>query len=251
MRPAQLFSRPVVAGVCLLALTLIGGCRDEASDPTALIVTEEVRGAFSLETSIPSVTTLAERIGSGETSISEERLREWSGAWQASWLAPPAEALPARRGLYERAAGPLADALGEEGVRRTVREVGDAVEATFEVDLGGAAEAYRRQVESARELAARADRSLEAGRPAAALRAALMAGDYLRSVSPRRVAEGLLARAEEAQREIPEASPLSREERERIARLVRNARQALEAGEYTLAIRRAYYADRLMTVEIH
>lgn len=239
-----------VPAACLLALVPLTGCRDAASDPMALVVTEETRGALSLDAEIPSVTSVAERVREATDSISDERLHGWSGQWQASWLADDGQGRQARTRVYDDAAAPLAGALGPHGVRRTVRTVAAVMASAAGADLSRLPEAYRRRVEEARSLTERAERSLEAGRSVDALRSALEAGDRLRDISPRRVAVGLLARAEEARRRIPEISTYSNQEKERIARLVRNARYALEAGDYTLAIHRAYYACRLLGVEL-
>ncbi len=243
--------RAVAAASCLFVAALPGACQDAVSDPLAVVVNEETRGALSLDIAVPSLPSVAERISDGGPALSDERMQRWIGAWQASWLAEDGEGRAARRAVYDEAVGPLAAVLGVDGVRAALGRVEDALEATGGADLSELPEPYRRRIVSARSRVAEARRDLEAGRTADALRDVLEAGDRLRDVSPRRVAESLLERAEEAQRRIPEISTYSRMEKERIARLVRNARDAVEAGEYTVAIHRAFYACQLLEVELN
>jgi len=254
MRPAETpfrrrLATPLSGVACALAILLSGACRDSPTDPVALMVDEETRQALSGESGLPSLTSVGERAREGDPGISAARLDRWSGAWQASWLAAPDEGARARSRIYERAAGPLARALGAEGVRETVDGTGRVVATVWGADLSGLPERYRERTRRARARIVAAREALEEGRDAEALRGALEAGDLLRAVSPRIVARSMVERAEEARRRIPEISTYSKREKERIARLVRNARHALETGEPGLAIQRAFYACQLLGLE--
>lgn len=242
--------RAVAPLACVLVAALPGACQDADVDPLALVVNQETRAALSLDVAVPSLASVAKRIQPDVSSVPKARLDRWIGRWQASWLAEEGEGHRARQTLYDEAAGPLAEALGPRGVATTVSRLEEALAAASSADLSGLSEQYRRRIQAARMQIVEARGMLEEERPSDALRSALEAGDRLRGVSPRRVAVSLLERAEEAQRRIPEFSTYSRREKERIARLVRTARDAVEKGEYRLAIHRAYYACQLLDVEL-
>lgn len=239
------------AGGCLLVVTAATACQDAASDPLALVMTQETRGALSLDVALPSLPELATRNHGGDGGSSmPPRVDEWIGAWQASWLAPEPEARELRESVYAEVVPSLVRTLGPQGLRATVDDVRHAVDVVAGAEVAGLPTAYQEHVTEARSRAYDAVRHLDAGRDREALRSALVAGDLLRSVSPGTVAETLVERAEEGHGRIPEVTTYSRRERDRIARLIRNARSAIEAGEYALAIQRAYYACRLLGLEL-
>jgi len=75
---------------------------------------------------------------------------------------------------------------------------------------------------------------------------AFRAADALWQVSPRQVATELIERAEKFLGRNPAFGSYSQEELIRIRRLMYGASEALDAGDYPRAIRRAYYACQLL-----
>jgi hypothetical protein len=70
--------------------------------------------------------------------------------------------------------------------------------------------------------------------------------DALWEVSPQQVAFELVRKAEGDYGRIRASDTYSEEELTRIRRLTTGAAEALEEGDYPLAIRRAYYACQLL-----
>lgn len=226
-------------GACLLLALGASACRDAGGDPTAVLVTERTHPAIQLALELPSLPALA-----AEARI-EGRVSEAVDRWTRSWTQAPGVGSQHRLAAYDEAAWPLAEALGRTAVEGALRRL-EAVLATADgLDAAALPQGIAGRLASARAEAAAARRAHDIGVPAEALRATLYASDLLREAGPEGVARMLVARAEtgldaEADGGV-EPGALERGER-----FVLGARAAVEDGDYTLAIQRAYYACQLL-----
>jgi hypothetical protein len=101
------------------------------------------------------------------------------------------------------------------------------------------------EVQRAGELHEHVEAALEDGDVATALAYAMEASDALRRFSPSRAVEAFLTKADAELTAGDDA--LSDTDRARAMRLVEGARSAIAEGDWTRAIRRAYYASQLLT----
>lgn len=226
------------AGACLLVMTGVTACQDASSDPLALVVTEETAPAIALERALPALPVLVSTTGL------EVELAGPVADWTASW-----EDLgdrSARDAAIEAAAPELAEVLGEGGVYATLRPLQEAVRALESLDelppdLAATVEDVRFTVHAS-------EAALRTGRLESALRDGLMASDRLREVGPQAVARVLVARGDQLLTRLDETpdGSLDTLSRDRARGLITRARRALEEGDYTLALQRAYYAAMLL-----
>lgn len=238
------FRIPALAGLCLSATIAVSACHDARSDPMAVLLAEDTQRALLTDPRLPSLARLSEEAGA------EARLSGPADLWSESWEHPPEEGRELRRRAYDESAGALAGALGRASVEATVASVGDALKAAASLDPVSLGERVLDHLERAERLHEAALAALGEGRDAEALSRGLHAADVLREVGPETVARTLLFEAEGALERvrIPEDGPPSIDVA-RGQRLVRGARQALEAGDHAMAIRRAYYACQVLGVQ--
>lgn len=234
----------------VLAACLIGlagaGCHDALTDPLATLVTPETAPALEVEIALPTLPDLAARSGA-EAQVPDAVL-----GWMESWQTADAEGDIVRRTAVTRAAPVLARALGHGGVTQALAPL-------FQVSrslagLSSPPSELRPMLSEvgAGVLAARL--ALDEGRTEDALREGLWASDRLRAASPEQVARALLVRGEQALDRGDQAGPNAERraatsegiDRRRGAVLLERARQALEAGDYTRAVQRAFYACQLL-----
>lgn len=224
----------------LVTAAALGACRDAPTDPLVGLVAQEAYAALALGVSFPDPGAWR---ASGWLEAEEAEALE---AWRASWDLPAAEGREAREGTYrvlaagvarhaERSALEIELTLLAEGVARAEGLVGE-----------GSPPHVVRGIEAARAQRAAAALALAAGDTPAAAAALLRGGDALREVGPEAVARSLVGEAEAGLGSISEPHPYSEQELERLRRLVRGGRQALEEGDWVLAIRRAFYAKALL-----
>jgi hypothetical protein len=239
-RPARAF----LLVACLSGVAGISGCVDDGDDVMASLVAPEAGTALELTVDLPSVATLA-----AEEDL-EGRLGRSSNRWLGSWDLPLDQGRAIRSQVNREASIVLADRLTGEDLQAHLGAVSLGLELTRALDpavlplsLRGAlahAEAHR---DVARTHLATDDR-------ASAIFETLQASDALKEVSPASVATSLLTRGEEALRREQAAGSYSQEDLARARRLLDGARTALEDGDPLRAIRRGYYACRLLSVEI-
>lgn len=150
----------------------------------------------------------------------------------------------ARYAVYDEAVALLAERLGPDAARDALERVAAAGRELRAWQSGNAPPGYRDRLTEVEELVSWGRAALDDGDVSEAMRAALEAADRIRTVSPRSVAELLLSRAR-ALRGInpPGFTPT---DRTRVDRLLQGAERALERDEYGRAIRRAYYAARIL-----
>lgn len=230
--------RPRVVGVVAWTLLLpLAACRDSPTDPLeGLVAAETDQAALALELPLP--TPVRDR---DDRSPHEGVLR-----WMASWDRPILEGRRIRSALYPELGAYLAgEGTGDELVqelallRLGIRRAG-------QLDAGALPEFLTAGVDRARDAYRRGDRAARAGHEKEGWTELIRGADALREVGPEAVARSAVARAEARLRRIQGAGSYSETERERIGHLVRGGRQALDAGAWGLAIRRAFYARGLI-----
>jgi hypothetical protein len=225
--------------MAVLAAAGVGtACRDAASDPLALVLGAETHGALALGTELPRLPDLAVRAGvSGG-------MREALDLWTVSWEEEPVRGRELRTEAYRQASPELAEVLGTEEARRVAAELRLALDAVAVLDADALGPAMLAEVSRARDLHARAARSLDTGDVAGAFGRTLEASDALRAIAPPTVARMLLSRAAAALEKRGDSLPVA--ERERAERLVDGAEKAIARAEWARAIQRAFYACQLL-----
>lgn len=225
--------------LCLLvASALLAGCRDAPVEPSALLVTVETHPALSVHGELPSLPALVERYGL------ESGLREAVAAWWEGWGAVGEEAQGLREVAYAAVSPALAAAMPGPAVDSLLAAMERWVLIVAGLGDGALPGAIAEAVAGAAAEVAAGRRALAEGGTARAVGAVLRASDDLRGVSAPVVAELLVRDALERLAREDSAAP-SLEVR-RARRLVQGAQQALDAGDHDRAIRRAYYAKRLL-----
>lgn len=224
----------------LLMAFATGGCRDAPTDPMVGLVAEDAYAALALGVTFPDPTGWAADQGlSGAGVQALER-------WQASWDLAADEGRELREDTYGPLADVLADLMTSAAVEREVIALSEAVlrarALTMEDLPAHVAEGISRaetQADLARAAHLRDDRN-------GTLQAVVRGGDALREVGPEAVARGLQGEVERRLGRISEPHPYSDQDLERLRRLVRGGRQAVDEGDWGLAIRRAFYAKGLL-----
>ena len=232
--------------------TLQAACADAPRDPVALLVAPEGRAALEVGSTLPALPDLIRRhtpgAPTGDLARAETLWRE------AVVSADPAQAAELREAAYALAAPLLAVAMDSASLagtqarlERWIDLAGGALRHAEFPDLTAALNEAGGSLAAARGAAARGDRVEAVG-------LTLRAADRLAETTPQAVAARLSAEDEAALATLRQvagrpAAEESRRRLERIDRLVRGAREALAAGHYELAIRRAYYARQLLTAE--
>jgi hypothetical protein len=225
----------------LALAVLAGACQDAGGDPTALLA-EKSHPAVALAADLPSLAGLAgDAPSTPETSAAVE-------LWIGSWAGGAEEGEERRTAAYAGVAGPLAETLGAAGIGGALGRLDAALAVADRIARTGLPEEVAPRLAAAHAEAEAARRALGAGTLDEALRATLHGADLLREVGAEGVARTLIERAEGglAWAGSP-ADPLAQV---RAQRLVAGARDAAAAGEFGLAIQRAYYACQLVGVAL-
>jgi hypothetical protein len=203
----------------------------------ALLVTEETAPAVEIDIQLPSLPDLAARTGTEGRLVAP--LLAWSRSWEG--VGDPT----AREASVTNAAPVLSDALGDGGVATVLAPLHRAVSSVDGVE--SLPLALQERVERIRSVALSSRRALEAGRSSDALRDGLVAADRLRDLGPEAVARALVERGERTLAGLPDrASDPDDVELRRGRGLLDRARRALESGEFSLAVQRAFYACQLL-----
>lgn len=235
-RPAP---APGSALVVLVAAFVLTGCDDAGTDPLEGLVADDTdAAAVALGLPLPTPQHAA--------AAGEEASAAFT-AWQLSWDRDLAEGRRIREPLYAALAAALDARLDRDDVAEEVQLLAGAVRRASTLS-GDDLPAYVVDgVQRARGSSAAARAALSRGDEATALLQVLRGADALREVGPEAVARTVVSEAEALFRRIEGDGSYSRTDAERVSRLVRGSRHALEEGDWGLAIRRAYYAKGLMT----
>ena len=231
-----------ILGLCVFFTLPLSSCADAESHPLALAVASETHGAVLLGEDLPTVPNLisTETDGYDEIAISE--------VWWDSWLLEEGQGAAARQRLYPLAARLLATDLSPSGIEDLLGRVESNIAAVNSVAVFLDPGTIGPALLQARQLHGQAADALAWGEAVAALEKILEASDALWSLSPQRVAIGLLEEASVAFGRNNVSASYSEEELIRIRRLIYGATEALENEDYPGAIRRAYYACQLLGV---
>jgi len=204
------------------------------------VVAPETGGALLVGDGLPAFPRLLAELGLEREAAAEVE------AWWDSWETAPGEGSRIRDQVYPLATRVLYPELGLAGtqdlVGRNALNIRAVASLTSMISSGAISDALSRAEQANGE----ARRLLAEGEGEPALSLALRASDALWSVSPRQVATDLLSRASEALGRKQGVGAYSEEELTRIRRLMHGASEALDAGDYPGAIRRAYYACQLL-----
>jgi len=225
-----------------LAACLVVGwaCEDAASDPLSGLVGD------GSQTGLLLGVRLADPVGwVGEDGLSVEESVALE-AWRDSWRMEPGRGEAARESAYPVLSASLvrrrdADSLGAE-----IAQLNDAVTRALVVGGRTLPEQLADGLSAARDGLSRAAAAQASDDDRAAAEHLLRASDALRVISPEAVARALVAEVEDTFGRISPDDPYTEQDLERADRLVRGGRQALDARDWVLAIRRAYYARALL-----
>lgn len=226
--------------VAACAVLAVAAC-DAGTDPLeGLVASETDAAALALGLPLPTPDHRAfdPTDGPAATALDE---------WRRSWDLPPDEGVAVREPLYPVLAGALVDGLDREDILEEAAALADGVQAARGLTGDDVRPAVTRGIERASGARAAAVDALRREDRRTAISYLLRGGDALREVGPEAVARTVVEEAEAAFRRISDDAAYTDQERTRISRLVRGSRQALDEGEWVLAIRRAYYAKGLVT----
>ncbi len=233
----------LVSGLLVFLTVPVLACQDAEDSPLAVAVAPETHGALLLSDHMPSVPHLLSEQGLGLEGAAE------ANAWWESWTLDDAAGEDLRASVYPAAASRLYPRFGEEGVRGLLDQQQESLTAVEKVSVIIASPTIAEALGEANRLHATARQALEEGQGQQALALVLCASDALWEVSPQQVATQLVTRASQGLRRIQGSRAYSEEELLRIRRLGTGAEEAFKDGDYSLAIRRAYYACQLLGVD--
>ena len=117
--------------LCLIVTAPVSGCQETGTDPVAVIVTPETRGALALEADLPSLPSLAAQAGV------EDRLALSLESWVGSWAIGLQEGRARRERAYAAALDPLSGSLETGAVAQALSEVESALRATWTMPWSG------------------------------------------------------------------------------------------------------------------
>jgi hypothetical protein len=230
--------------LALALLVAVAACGDEVTDPQAVLDSAEAEAVLRSAAALPALPAVIARAGDPPRAAARLALYRAQELWDAGTAADDDRAAARRRLAVRYAAPALAERLGpgdwddiEAGLLDWITTAESMLQhidlPRVSVRLGSA----RRHVAAA---AATRD-------PVARARSLLLAGSDLVETTPRFVARSLTADAEAALAEVDGAGAEPEDARlQRALRLKDWAVQAIDQGDYLLAVQRAYYAIQLV-----
>ena len=215
------------------------GCGDlTLTDPVSMD-TDETVPSLQFQTQLLTLPEAVEKWGRGMA------LEEPVARWEQSWGESSSDAERTRAELRRAVASLLVDQVEKEELEgplaeldRTLSGVQNLLGDDFPTHLSPALESARHERDRARQ-------SLESGDVEATLEHLMAGGDGLQSVTPGALATELIAEAENQLRRIEGEGSYS-QQTERAQRLLIGARDALERDGGVVALKRAWYAVRLL-----
>ena len=220
---------------------LSGACHESLTQVDSRVVAPSTRPALDIAGSLPRLTDLVAAETRGASRAVLER-------WDDSWNAAVNEGMRQRAEIYRSA-----DSRGLRFDTTSIRSAIEAVGATI-VEIEGVALALPPNVSGplseARSSLAEAETAQRAGDVQESVLWLLRSADALRGTTPRMVALGLVEKAEGALAALGASSDPASSNDARAERLTEWARSAVETGDYERAIQRAYYACRLLGVDL-
>lgn len=245
-RPALRRNGRLAPLAAIVAIAGVLACGD-ARDPVSLLTTAETAPALDLDAPLPTLPTLVQQVlapaGPPLAPADATRLLDAFATWTSASIGDvPAEQDAERARARQMAAPVLAAALGIAKIEdlnarlQTWTTLGLLVAGDRDPELKAALRSSAAALRSADERNA-------AGDLAGSLAATMEAAESLEQATPYAVADRLLRNARGRFDSLEVSDDVSRE---RADRLLRGAEEALAAGDYPLAIRRAYYARELL-----
>jgi hypothetical protein len=231
---------PRLAAACVVLLVALGACRDAPTDPMVGLVAEEAGGALAMGMRLPDPSLWSPSGAEGEAGRALE-------VWRSSWQLPLPEARRLRTLAYPALVRGLVDVVPREVLTQEAADLGEGVRRALHLDVAKLPPHVAAGLLEASTQHAAASAALEQGNMEALLDALVRGGDALREVGPEAVARDLVSRVEEMFGRISPDDPYSEQGLERLRRLIQGGRQAVDEGDWVLAIRRAYYANGLLT----
>jgi len=225
---------------CVVVTLSASACVDDLSSPLAVAVAPETHGAILMSDGPVTVPQLLSRYGLDQDGAAQAE------AWWDSWSMEAEEGASLRSKVYPLAAASLFPAMGSAGVEDLLGRNALTLTAAEGIASLIGLQAGPESLKRARRLQTEARTALRDGQVRRSLELAMEVSDALWTVSPNRVAAELLAQAQAAMGRNQADGTHSKEELIRIRRLIHGASEALEAGDYPGAIRRAYYACQLL-----
>lgn len=233
----------MLVGVRTAVLAVLsGGCQETLTQVDSRVVAPATRPALDIAGGLPR---LADLVTEQEGEANEATL----GRWEDSWSMAMSAGGRVRTEIY-RAAGEWDLAFDTAATRIAI----EALQTTL-AEIEGVAHPLpphiSRRLAEAQRLIGAAETAREVGDVTESVLATLRSADALRGTTPGMVALNLLETAERALEaagdEAAESWPANHV---RARRLTEWARSAVDAGDYEKAIQRAYYACRLLGVDI-
>jgi len=243
---------PGAPGLFLVALLALGGCGDLEMGPAVAVGSEDPVVSLHFSERLPTLPALAERWAP------EMGLEPILASWHASWELSPEKGVSLRQDAVEAAVRIMEDAVPRSALDRAYRQVDEAIRAAEEA-LGtpfapdspasrpaGDLVLLTGPLATAAEHRDRARDARERGEGAAQLRHLLLASDALRSTTAEVLARVFIEQGEASLRRISESDAYAQVTVERAERLLTGAREALDVGQATLGLQRAWYAVGLL-----
>ena len=228
---------------CVISTLSVSACMDAGTDPLALAVAPETRGAVLFADGLSTVPSLLSDHG-----LALEGAVEAEGWWD-SWSLGESEGARLRSQIYPSAVQQLYPVMGVAGTQDVLGRNALSLAAVEAMGSVVGLEAISHALDRARRFHSEARSALGRGEGESALMLALRTADTLWEVSPQQVAMELIERATDALGRNFGLTSYSEEELTRIRRLMHGASDALDEGDYPRAIRRAYYACQLLGVD--
>lgn len=235
--------RIVLLGVGTAMLAgLSSACHETLTQVDSRVVAPATRPALDIASGLPRLADLV----TDETRVAGEPVL---GRWEDSWSMAMSPGGRVRAEIY-RAAGGWGLAFDTAAARTAI----ELVHSTL-VEIEGIGHPLPPHVSGhlaeARRLLGAAETAREEGDVTESVLATLRSADALRGTTPGMVALDLLETAERALGTAgDEAAESGPADHARARRLAEWARSAVDAGDYEKAIQRAYYACRLLGVDI-
>lgn len=236
--PGPITARGILA---FLAVALVAtGCRDAPTDPMVGLVAEDAYAALALGVAFPDPSGWA-----ADQALSGAGARALE-TWRASWDLPVDEGRALREGTYAPLALVLAESMAPDVIEQESVVLAEAVLRARGLQAEVLPEHVVEGIHRAGSQSESARAALRAGDAVGTLEALIRGGDALREVGPEAVARALQGEVEARMGRVSDADPYSVQDLERLGRLVRGGRQAVDEGDWGLAIRRAFYAKGLL-----
>jgi hypothetical protein len=228
--------------VMVLVVSLaMDACKDSPTDVLGGIVTPETQPALALGVVLPDPSAWGEPATDGTQG--EAAL----AAWRASWDLPTARGREVREESYDALVGLLPADRKEAAAADDLTMLQHALRGAEALPAQALPPTVRGGLATAGAQATAAAVARDGHDATDALVHVLRGADALREIGPEAVARTLVDDVEQRMRRIGPGSSYSPTDIERMRRLVHGGREALEQGDWVLAIRRAYYARALMT----